>query len=308
MKKLLKTGFGLLLIFAAFGINAEIVEKIVAVIGDQVITMSELDKAYKDDELVIFQNGADRDKISKKDYLQRMVEAKLIEEEVKKEGVTVTAQEVEQAIERKRTSMGMSQADFAEALRKQGMTIDEYREQTRKSLVMSRLVSKEVKSDIDITDKDIETYYNQHKAEFIAPDKVRLYHIVIRDAPDAEKRINEIATKFKAGTPFTELAKSLSEGEEASKDGDLGWVALNELRPDISELAGKLQINEMSAVFKDNVGYHLFWVQGREKGGQQTLEDAKDTIRPILMQQQFEEKYKVWLERLKSKTYVDIRL
>jgi len=306
MKNALKT-LMLALGLAGLAGRAEVVDKIVAVVGSQVITSNELDKAYANDELGTGE-GKSSPKISKKEYLERMVEKILVEQEVKRQGVSVTNQEIEQAIDKKRQQFEMSQADLAQALREQGMTMDEYREQVRQSLSMAKLVSNEVKSSAEITDPEINAYYEKHKDEFRSADKVRLYHIVVRDSPEAKNILQTIQDRLRKGASFQELARNYSEGEEAKAGGDLGWVEMDQLKMPVRKLVSDLPLGRVSQLYSDEVGNHLFLVQGREKGSQLELDQVKDKIRQILFEKQFQDQYSIWLERLKAKTYIEIRL
>jgi len=306
MKETLKIFLIVCICTAGSALKAEVVDKIAAVVGDQAITLNELDLAYKNDELGLFAEGGA--KISKREYLDKMIERLVVQQEIKRQGVTVSAQEIEQAIDKKRAQLGLDPGDFVRALKQQGITLDSYREQTRQSLVLAKLVSKEVKSSMEITDQEIATYYDQHKDQFLSQEKVHLYHIIIREGKDASKNIKTIQEQFAQGAPFPDLARKYSEGEEAQKGGDLGWVDTEQLKVEVRVMIGKLKIGEISPVYKDEVGYHLFWVQGMEKGVPLSLEQSKDSIRQIIYQKQFSEQYQIWMERLKAKTYVDIRL
>lgn len=304
IKKIIYSAIVAVLMLSA-SVQAEIVNRIVAVVGNQVITMSDLEKAYTKDELGILKSGS---QISKREYLEKMIEKMLIDQEVKRQGITVSVLEVEQAIEKKRTQLGMSPDDFIQTLRRQGMTIDEYRDQVRENLVLGKLVSREVKSEINISDKEIELYYQKHQAEFKTPDKIHLYHLVIRKADASRETIARIQKEFAQGASFTALAKKYSEGEEAEKGGDLGWVEMNALKPELAQMLMSVEINELSPVYEDEVGLHLFWIQGREKGIQPGLDQVKAQIKQILEREQFDQQYELWLKRLKGKAYIEIRL
>jgi len=287
--------------------RAETVNRIVAVVGEQVITSNELERALQAAQAARPTPDSPYAP-GKKELLNLMIDKLLIEQEVKRQGVSVTAQEIEQAINKKREQLQLSPSDFALALRDQGLTMDDYREQVRQSLGMAKLVSKEVKSPGEISDAEIESYYQQHLAEFLSPEKVRLLHIVVRDAPGAPKTIKSIQEQFRKGASFQGLASRYSEGEEAQNNGDLGWVELDQLKPGVKAIISGLQPGELSPVYKDEAGSHLFLVQGREKAMSLPLEQVKDKIRQVLHEKQFQDQYQVWLERLRAKTYVEIRV
>ena len=115
-------GIIFLALLMSFSAGAEIADRIAAVVGNQVITQSELDRAYAGDELGILkgQSGT-AGSLSKRDYLDKMIEKMLIDQEVKKQGISVSVLEVEQAIEKKRAELGMDQEDFLRTLRNQAV-------------------------------------------------------------------------------------------------------------------------------------------------------------------------------------------
>ncbi len=304
---------GLLILSAALlaGISAraELADRIVAVVGNQVLTQSELDQAYSKDLLGILKSETGAAvPISRRDYLEKMIEKMLIDQEVKKEGISVSVLEVEQAIDKKSQELGMSQMDFLQALRSQGLTMDQYRDKVKENLVLGKLISKEVRSEIEVSDQEIALYYQQRQTEFKSAEKIHLYHLVIRKDPDAELKIEQLRKEYLAGTPFPELARKNSQGEEASKGGDLGWVEVTALKPALSKLVEPLELNQISPVYADEIGFHLFWIQGREQGIQQSLDLVRAQIRQILERKQFDQYYQVWLQRLKAKAYIEIRL
>ena len=85
-------------------------------------------------------------------------------------------------------------------------------------------------------------------------------------------------------------------------------MELNQLKPEVRKILENLKLGEMSDVYKDDSGSHLFLVQGREKGSQMSLDQAKDQIRQLLYEKQFQDQYQIWLKRLKAKSYINIRL
>jgi len=307
MKKAAQIAASIWLCLAAAILQAETVNRIAAVVGGEVITSNELDRAYQSDELGLRQEK-DAPPISKREYLGRMVEKIVVDQEVKRQGVTISTLEIEQALNRKRSQLGLSPGDFVQALRDQGLSLDDYREQIRQSLILAKLVSKEVKSALEISDQEIASYYERHKQQFLSPEKVHLYHLVVRESPDAQKTLETIQAQFQKAVPFPELAQKYSEGEEAPKGGDLGWVELPQLKPEVRSLISNLELGQISQVYQDEAGHHIFWVQGKEKGAVLSLDQVKENIRQLIYQQQFQEQYQIWLERLKAKTYIEIRL
>jgi|GEM_PF-968969 len=339
--------FIFLLGFSSGAVKSELVDRIVAVAGSEVITQSELERAYAEDELGIIRLEGSGE-ISKKEYLEKMVEKKLITQEVRKQGATVSSEEIEKEIERKRRSLGLTQAGLESELKRQGLSMEKYREMVRDNLAMGKLISKEVQG-IEITDREIQSYYQLHQEQFKNPFRVHLYQIVIKEGPKAQAQIKQVKEKFQTGVRFSELVKIFSAvGKE--EEGDLGWLVLGSLKPELSKVISEIELGGLSRVYKDEAGYHIFWLSGWERWvnipGEMRAEameselaqsvsgprceiknvamalegkellvmvedcalDAWGTIRNYLYQKQMEERYQVWIEKLKAKSYIEIRL
>ena len=315
-----RRGAAVALLAAAFFLCAEIVDRIVAVVGKEVITERELDRAYSSDDLGLMRphplTGATPEALTRDEYLEYMIERLVVEQEVKRQGIRVDALEVERAIDRKRESLGLTEDEFFRALAMQGMSMDEYREQVKDQLITFRLVSQEVRGEIEVTEEEIRTYYLQHPEQFVEEDKLYLRHIFIPIPADggvlAEQRVvNQLETvkiDIKQGASFEEMAKQWSKSPTASSGGKLGWFTLDELLPEFREQARSLQPGQMSPVFIHGQGAHLILLEQRKKGSRIPMEEVRDKIRDIIFQQETMQRYGLWLERLKARTHIENRL
>ena len=313
------TGTLLLALTAWVFLSAEVVDRIVAVVGNEVITERELTEAYLSDEYGLMRpdplSGTSAEKLTLEQYLDEMIKHKVIEQEVVKQGIRVDAIEVEKAIDRKRDSLGLSEDQFEKALLSQGVTMDQYREEVKQQLIAFRLISQEVRGEIEITDEEVQSYYTQHPERFMEKDSLHLRHIFIPFTADggtgeaaARARLEKIRTDIAAGADFQEMARQYSQSPTAPGGGDLGWFALNELLPEFRDQVSKLDPGQMSPVFVQGKGVHLILLQEIKKGGLRPLENVKDQIRDLLYQEEAMERYDLWLERLKARTYVENRL
>ncbi|HUT54582.1 MAG TPA: peptidylprolyl isomerase [bacterium] len=310
---------GAALVGLALILCAEVVDRIVAVVGDVVITEQELNTVYATDELGLMTpdplSGESARKLTREQYLDEMVKHKVIEQEVKKQGIHVDALEVEKAIDRKRESLGLSEQDFERALLLQGITMDQYRNEVKDQLITFRLISQEVRSEIEVTDEEIQSYYTQHPERFTEKDTLHLRHIFIpfisygsTAEAGAVKRLTGVRAQIAAGADFQEMARKYSKSPTASSGGDLGWFVITELLPEFRDQVSKLQPGEMSPVFVQGKGAHLILLEETKKGQLVPLDKVKDQIHDIIFQQEAMERYDLWLERLKARTYIENRL
>lgn len=301
-------------------LSAEIVDRVVAVVGNDVITERELDAAYEKDMLGAKESGlvpgGTAGRLNREQYLDKMVDQKVIDQEVKRQGIKVDALEVEQAIDRKRESMGMTEDDFARALRRQGITMEQYREQVKEQLTTFRLISVEVRGEIEVKDDEIQAYYKQNPDKFTENDTYHLFHIFMvfpKDAGEAERqatvvRLEKVRALISGGMEFEEAAKKYSDSPTGPSGGDLGWFKLDQLLPAFREQTQKLSLGQMSPVFVHENGAHLLLVKAIKVGDVVPFDRAKDNIRDLLYQQKALDRYDLWLERLKGRTYIENRL
>ncbi len=301
--------------------GGQTVDRVVAVVGKKAITLYELEQAYTQDPRLQGNNPAataepDTVKLTPREYLDRMVENLLIEQEVERQGIKVEPMEVEKAIEKQRQKLGLSQEDFQFALAKEGITMTQYRDKVRRDLIVLRLVGKEVRSEIEISDAEMHTYYQQHQKEFSLPDKVALDFLLIPwpADPDPEarqacrRRIGALDLESQDGKSLSDLAQELNQAGLPASNGELGWFLQGELDPKFEEHVRGLDPGRRSPLFETDKGLYLLLVKERVTGQMVPFEKAKDQIQERLYQEGIMEKYGQWLERLKARSHVEVRL
>lgn len=161
-----------------------------------------------------------------------------------------------------------------------------------------------------ITDRDIEKYYQDHKAELVSPPMVRAQHILIRvdskatqdEANAAFNKINGIHKEAAGGAEFDKLAEKYSEdGASKAKGGDIGFFTRDRIIPEISNLAFNMKAGEISQPIKTNLGYHIIKVNEKKDARQLSLTEASPRIRTFLENKRQQEVMKAEVNRLKTK-------
>lgn len=183
-----------------------------------------------------------------------------------------------------------SEAALAEALGKNGLTVDIYRNFISRRLTVNNLIQKEIAKAVKVTDEEIASFYNENKEKMKRPEQLRARHILIEIKPDADeetkaaalKRIEEVIAKAKAGEDFAELAKKYSEGPSAPKGGDLGTFPRGRMVPAFEEAAFSLEPGELSGPVLSRFGYHAIKVEEKIAASLPTLDEAKEQISSFL--------------------------
>ena len=152
--------------------SAEIVDRIVAVVNDDVITLIELKGSLKPYMEKIRSLGYPPEKEQellfkvRKDMLDRLINQKIEDQEIKRSKVEISEEQIDQTIERIKETNYLTDEQLRAALAKDGLTMEEYRKQIKSEILRTRLVNLKVKSKIVITKEDVKAYYEKHIEEY----------------------------------------------------------------------------------------------------------------------------------------------
>lgn len=320
MKKLPLTLITLMTILIAAPVSrAEIVERVVAVVNDEVITQSELDfflrpfyeqfqNTYKGEELLFKLTEARRN------LLNQLIEDKLVYQEAKRKEIQVNEQEIDEEVNNFKKRF-KSEGDFTRLTTAQGMTLTKLRERYRQQIASRRIHFIEVRSRVLVSPKEIEDYYQENISQFNQAETVKLRSLTIRKAPDktgkqdddAKAKADQILADLKKGADFGKVAEAHSEDHHAANGGDLGYVGRGDLARTIDEVVFALKPGDLSPVIETEIGYHIFKVEDRKEGKKRTLDESRKEIQEILFRKNTQKRFQEWMKELKSKAYISIR-
>ncbi|MBI3755077.1 MAG: peptidylprolyl isomerase [Deltaproteobacteria bacterium] len=309
---LLLTAYCLLLTPA---VHAEIIDRIVAVVNDSAITMSELNAATAGLGDI---KGADKDKRkkimeTKSKVLDQLIEKKLVEQAANKAGITVSEKEIDNSIDDVKRQNNIGQEELLSALAKNGLTFKEYREQLKDQIRQVKFINKEFRSNIKMSDEDVEAYYMQNKERFSGPltHKLRIisFYLTEQDKKkEIEKKAKDVLAMAQKGEGFAKLAKEYSQGPNAQDGGDLGYVKAGEMDKAIEKAAAALNIGETSDIIKTSTGFHIIRLEDKRKAEPKSFSAVEDDIKNIIFQKIIDERYRLWLDGMMKKAYIEVRL
>jgi len=304
-----------IVMFSAF-LQAATINKVVAVINDEVITQRDVDQLlsvlyaqysqeFKGDELLQKMEGV------KKDILNQIIEDKLVLSRAKELGLKVTESEIGEKLDYIKKGFP-SEEEFYRTLETQGITAANLKDRYRDQIMMKKLVDYEVKSKISVLPSEISDYYEKHRSRFREGDKYRVKNILVKAKDDvsfelAKVEIDNVCNKLKAGENFDDLAMKYSQGPNAEKGGDMGYIEKGQMLEALDEAIFKLKSGEFSEPVKSELGYHLFKVEDIKYGKQASLEEMQKDIQMIIFQDKFKAMISEWLSGLKKKAYISIK-
>ncbi len=170
-------------------------------------------------------------------------------------------------------------------------------EELKKQVILQAYVKKKVEEQANLTDADLQKFYDQNKDKFTTGEQVRASHILVKTEPEAK----EILQKLKGGANFEELARKNSiDAAAGAKGGDLGWFSKGTMIPEFEKVAFGLKEGELSGVVKTQFGYHIIKATGKRPAGVRSFAEVKDQIREQLLPQKQQEVLKKITEDTKK--------
>ncbi len=301
--------------------RAEVVDRIVAYVNNEIITLVELNTAFKPYMKRIEDNvpAGDRERMiaeTKRTLLNRMIDTLLIEQEAKKSGITATDEDVLSSIRTMLAKQKTTLEAFQKSLASEGTTFDTYKKDVKESMVRSRLLRREVRSKIYVSDEEIGEYYRLHREDYEGSEAVHLKQILLPFPKNMDSNAKaklqaeatDILKRLKAGESFDALAAQLARGAAASSSGDLGYVEKGTMLPEVEKVAFSLSRNAISDVIESPVGFHIIQVVDRRGEGNKSIEIIRQEIKAKLEDEKIDKKLDSWLSDLRARSHIVIKL
>ncbi len=299
-------------------VRAEICNRIVAIVNNDVITLYELNAKIK--ELTGFEPSAlkiedDKGYIeTRHKVLDLLIDEKISREKVQELGIKMTSEDVDGAIEKIKRDNYLTQEDLIAGLEKRGVSYDSYRDSIKNELERMELINLEVKSKIIISDEEIKRYYSVHRNEFSSEEKVRLASILLKledpsdqdEALSMRQKAQEIVVGLKNGEDFSELARKFSQGPGAADGGNLGFFKTSQLDPELIKVVKSLSMGEVSGPIARPSGIQFIKVMEKKEGRVKPLEEVRNTIYDTLYRKEIDKRYSSWIKGLREKAYTKV--
>lgn len=310
-----------LLLFSLGGTRGEVVDRIVALVNNEVLTLSELEETGRHifDQVQQSTSPSEREeklREVRKAVLDQLIENKLLDQEIRNRKIEIPEREVDAAIQEVMTHNHLTENELKKALAKDGLTYSYYRQRIREDLGKMHLINREIKSKIVIKEEELRKTYSQNLKEYTDQLEVKVQQIFLpipqfateEQITTIRKEAQSILGKARQGEDFAQLALSYSKGPEAREGGVLGFFKPKELRPELEEAAFKLKPGELSDLIKSQEGFHILRVMERKGGEPKPFAEVQDKIRDEMVQAEGERQFREWMKALRAKAYVEVKL
>ena len=297
--------------FAALSVFAQLGDSLLAIVGDEVITMSNVLAMTAGEERSLAQAYSGKELQERITQLRRTTLDGLINHELfYLEFKSLKAQLPTGYLQERINHIIMERAHgnvelFEEQLQKEGMTVSEFREKVAKNLAVELLMRDRLTRGNIVSEEDIKKYFYKNEERFARPSRYRLSIIQLRKngtfVGKIQQTFDEIMQKLAQGTPFADLAREYSEGAGAEKGGDQGWM--EGLAPELLSAVQKLQVGQTCPRLVElGSNYYIVQLTACEPGGVPPLDDAiRNRIRQILSKEEENRRYRDYIKTLYMK-------
>ena len=289
---------------------AELVDRVIARVNDAIITQSDLDarveRARKDPQAPTDLNHL------RLVVLEQMIRGKLIESKAAKLEITAGEDEIDDSFNRVKAQYGVTDdAQFDKALEANGIDRAALRAQLKESLLTNKVLAREVP--INLNDDALRTEYEKTKdPKYAVAEKARVAEIVVRFDPGddasktaAKEAIDAARAKVAGGTPFADVARSVTQGPARDRGGNLGVVSKGDLPPELdTAIFGGTEALTAPIELRD--GWALLSITERQKASFRPFDDVKEEIRRKMSEEIYDKKFGEYLIGLRKSAFVKI--
>jgi parvulin-like peptidyl-prolyl isomerase len=301
--------------------NITVVDQVVAKVNADIISQDELQKLQQQLAAELKQQGAtgatfqQQFEAHEKDVLRNRIDELLLVQKGKELNINVDS-EINKYLADVQRRSGITDPDkFHQWIREQsGRSFEDFQAEARDTYLTREVVGQEVGRHINISDKEVEDYYNAHKNDFVREEKVFLSEILIstegKDAAGvaaAEKKAKQIADEASKGERFSDLARNNSDATTAKDGGILGGYKKGELQKSIEDAVWSLPKGGVTQPIKIATGYEVFRVDDHTKAGLEPLAEAKPEIENVLYEPKMEPKVREYLTTLRKAAFLQIK-
>jgi peptidyl-prolyl cis-trans isomerase SurA len=311
------------IILLCLPVYAEVVDRIVAVVNDEIITLYEFNEAFEPYRKNIENTykGNDKDALIKQTqetFFQRIIDKMLIEQEAKKKGIsdTVKEEDVMGVIQDMLNKQNLSMQDFLKNLASEGSSIEAIKKDIRSQIIRMRLLRREVKDKIIVTDEEIGEYYDKNRQEYEGKESVRMKQLLLMLPPNADTNVK---TKLKnealhlreliiEGESFDVLTAKYSKGPAAAQGGDVGFIERGTIIPEVEAMAFSLPVDQVSEVIESNLGFHIIKVVDKKGAGLKPIALVREEIKAKLEEEKLDKKFEEWISSVRARSHIEIKL
>ena len=304
-------------LFTAGAASAETVERIVAKVNGQIITLSQLEQEVRttlerlgpaptpEEEQARLQE-------LRPETLKRMVDNMLVLQVAEERGLRVPARFFEEWKKNVMEQMKLtSEEEFVRQVELQGASVEVIRRQFEESLLLQEVRRMEVDSKVSVSEPEIGERYREHIAEYTEPAKIRLREIVVKFASttgvDQGQKARRLLQEIRQGADFAEVARMHSESSSREAGGDLGFFEKGELTDALEKAAFALSPGDVSDVIRMESAFYIIRIEEKVEEKVKSLEEVRSEVADAIFQEKMNAQLERYIEQLRERAIIEIK-
>jgi peptidyl-prolyl cis-trans isomerase SurA len=316
---MMKKGIALLLFacLAATSARAEVADGVAAIVGDEVILLSEVRDAWHAYVNRVRSRG---ESLSQEDALalrstalQNLIDEKIVLQLAKKQNLTASEEEIDDSVNGIAQDEGVTADQIYAAAQAQGLDKKSYREQLGRQITRMKIVQGAVQGKVHVTEADVKKLYDERYGHAKPGVRIRVLHILIPVAPDAPEAkraeartlTEQLREKARQNGDFAALARKYSAAPTATQGG-LTVFREDDAPPDIKNAIEGLKPGEISEVLETSHGENLFQYLDKFDPADVPYEQVADRLRAELMEQQTMPAFEKWIADVRKSRYIEV--
>ena len=299
----------------------ELLDRVVAVVNDEVITQAELDTFLRPvyQQYTKEYSGAELAKMIdevRQKILSQMIEDKLVYQEAVAQGIEVKDEEVDKEFSLFKSKMEKPE-ELDALLEREGLTMKALRERLKKQAMVRQLQDREIRSKVIVSPTEVENFFKNNPDQFKAKERVRVKSLTIKKSEEArtkgltdekaKQRIELLDQKIKLYRNFDQIVKDFSEDSHAKQEGLGEWIERGAMIESVDEVIFKTPVGGLTGIVESPIGYHIFRIEAKEGKQVRAFDEVKDQISGYLFQQENTERFKECMEEVKKAAYISIK-
>ncbi len=296
---------------------AETVERIVAKVNGQIITLSQLEQEVRTTLERLGPAPTPEEEQARLEELRpetlnRMVDNLLVLQVAEERGLRVPARFFEEWKKNVMEQMKLtSEEEFVRQVELQGASVEVLRKQFEESLLLQEVRRMEVDSKVSVSEPEIGERYREHIAEYTEPAKVRLREIVVKfdstTEVDQGQKARRLLQEIRQGADFAEVARMHSESSSREAGGDLGFFEKGELTDALEKAAFALSPGEVSDVIRMESAFYIIRIEEKVEEKVKTLEEVRSEVADAIFQEKMNAQLEKYIEQLRERAIIEIR-
>jgi len=309
MNRFIATFFLILTISFPLISNCEIVDRVIAIVNDDIITLIELEKyvhVEKHGKYVSVNEYFRNIKLLER--IDALVDNLLIKQQAKKLKIDVSDKEIDAIINNIKKQYLITEEELKEQLKKDNVNFKDFIEGLRTSTLRTRVLSQVISPEVLVTDNGLIEFYNKHIADY-REELYKLKQIFIsNNQSNPQNKATAAHNQLKEGKPFESIAKEFSDDPSGPDGGDIGFIKSEDLIPELKGAVRTLTPGAYTDVIRTPYGFLILKLIETKKGDTIAFEAVKDKIHERIIQEESGKRYKEYINKLRKSSYIEVKI